>query len=284
MQSCTISMLFPIEKIPYYESFHLQYSLTTSSNFILYQLMEKASEEEIFELFESYHGNLNDYNNVQILMMGAHMSMTCPQTLESRGLLLDKFFISMAKKETKPKEVLANFLNAKEFILIYAIFENVLKGEFLKLGILGEGKFMREKDLFQFLTDKLNTQDMMNDFLIYLSQRSPIKDFETLKTFWNFFTHIRHLYTHSGGMVTTKWAATYINLKKNLEEKVHLFDNLFLKMRLYSAIDGFEPKIGQNFNANDHFSNIFRNFIVYIMEALYLSEVKAVKKQAQQTI
>ncbi|PMG96609.1 hypothetical protein BCU78_24885 [Vibrio lentus] len=280
MQSCTISMLFPIEKIPYYESFHLQYSLATSSNFILFELMEKASEEEVFELFESFHGNLDDYKRAQMLMMGAHMSMTCPQAKESRGLLLDKFFISMAKRKTKPKELLANFLNAKEFILIYAIFENVLKGEFLRLGILAEGKFMREKDLFKFLNDKLSKQDMMDDFVKCLSQRSPIKDFETLTTFWKFFTHIRHLYTHSGGMVTAKWIATYINLKTNLEDKVYLFDDLFLKQRLNSAIDGFEPEVGQIFNANDHFSNIFRNLIVYIMEALYLSEIKAVKKLA----
>lgn len=284
MQSCTISMLFPMEKIPYYESFHLQYSLATSSNFILFELMEKASEEEVFKLFESYHGNLEDYKNAQMLMMGAHISMRCPQLNESRGLLLDKFFISMMKEKVKPKEVLANFLNAKEFILSYAIFENVLKGEFIRTGVLSEGKFMREKDLFDFLKNKLNSQELMSYFITYLSQRSPFKDFETLNTFWNFFTHIRHLYTHSGGMVTAKWAATYTSLKLNLEGKVHLFDNLILKQRLYRAIDGFSPEIGQIFNANDHFSNIFRNFIVYIMEALYLSEVKALKKLAQQTV
>lgn len=277
MQSHTISMLLPIDKIDKidksvktYESFLLQYSLIVSSNFIIYELIEKSTEDEIFKLFEKYHGSIDDYGDKEALMLGMMLEDNSPQKNETRGLWLDKFFIAMAHDKKSPKFILSSFINAKEFLLLYAIFEGVLKDSFIRSGTLPEGKFLREKDVISLLRKSLSERD--EKFLEQLKIRSPLSNFEELECFWDFYTHFRHLYFHSGGYITKKWLANYKVKQEKLIKSIAGFNCKMSALQLAEEFEELEVIENKMFYVTDKFANIFRNYIVRIMESMYIVE------------
>lgn len=273
MQSCTVSTLLPNGKhVQYYESFVLQYSLIVSSNLIIYELINQSTEDQIFSLFEKYHGQMNDYDYKRRNLLSMMIESNAPQHQECRGLLLDKFFLSMSIDKKKPKEILLSFVNAKEFLLLYAVFEGVLKSEFEKTGVLKNGTFLREKDIPLLLIKKLNKNKNDGLFLGHLTKRSPLSTHEELAVFWDFFTHFRHLYAHSGGYVTIKWLEQYKSKREKLINTVNNFDCAISGSLLTKSIENIEAFENKMFYIEDGFSNIFRNFIIYIMESLYLTE------------
>jgi len=264
-------MLLPTEKkIQFYESFLLQYSLVVSSNLIIFELIENSTESQILALFEKYHGQIDDHKNKNTLLTAMMLESNAPQASELRGLLLDKFFVSIAVDKKTPKFILSSFINAKEFLLIYAIFEGVIKAELERCGVLAEGKYLREKDIVNYINSKLGTK--VSGFVEHLSTRSPIGKFEDIECFWDFFTHFRHLYVHSGGQVTTKWLDQFTSKKEKIIAVISKFECPISASLLIDSIEKLELSQGKMFYINDSFSNIFRNLVILIMESLYSVE------------
>jgi hypothetical protein len=271
MHSCTVSMLLPTgKKVPFYESFLLQYSLVVSSNLIIFELIENSTENQILDLFKKYHGQIDDHKDKNILLTAMMLESNAPQASELRGLLLDKFFLSMAVDKKTSKFILSSFINAKEFLLIYAVFEGVIKAELVKCGALAEGKYLREKDIVNGINSKLD--EKTNEFVEHLSTRSSLGKIEDVGCFWDFFTHFRHLYIHSGGYVTAKWLDQFTSKKEKIIEVIAKFECPISAVNLIDVIEKLELSEGKMFYINDSFSNIFRNLVILIMESLYLVE------------
>ncbi len=271
MNSATISMLLPMgKKVQYYETFLLQYSLIISSNLIIYDLIGKSTEKTIFELYENYHGQLKDYHFKDIYMTSMMLEDNSPQKNEQRGLMLDKLFLSMSIDKKSPKFILQSFINLKEFLLLYSIFEGVLKKEFIHSKVLPENKYLKEKEIIDYIEKKVfNNKD---NFIKILAQRSPLGGFKDLKVFWNFFTHFRHLFFHAGGYVTLKWLQNFKTKKREIINIVNGFNCEIAADEIIELFNELEIEEGKMFYVTDKFSNIFRNFIVRIMESLYLVE------------
>lgn len=271
MHSATVSMLLPAEKtVPFYESFLLQYSLVVSSNLIIFELVSNSTEEQIFRLFEEYHGQIDDHKKKNMLLTAMMIESNAPQTNEIRGLSLDKFFLSMAIDKKSAKFILSSFINTKEFLLIYAVFEGVVKAELMKSGILNNGKFLREKDIISNIALKLSEKKEL--FEEHLSARSPLGKIEDIECFWDFFTHFRHLFIHSGGYVTQKWLDQLTQKKNNIINTIENFECPISAYFLIDSINELELINGKMFYIGDRFSNIFRNLVVLIMESMYLVE------------
>jgi hypothetical protein len=241
-----------------------------SSNFIVSELIENSTEEQIFELFEKYHGQIDDHKRKNILLIGMMLESNAPQANELRGLLLDKFFLSMSIDRKTPKFILSSFVNAKEFLLIYAVFEGVIKAELVRSGTLGNGKFLREKDIINNIITRLASQAEI--FVDHLSCRSPIGTIADVECFWDFFTHFRHLYAHSGGYVTEKWMEQFIVKREKIIGTIANFECSLSASNLIDVINELEVSEGKVFYIGDPFLNIFRNLIILLMESLYLVE------------
>jgi hypothetical protein len=271
MHSATVSMLLPTGKtVQYYESFLLQYSLVVSSNLIIFELVSNSTEDQILSLFEKYHGQIDDHKEKNMLLTAMMIESNAPQANEIRGLSLDKFFLSMAIDEKSPKFILSSFINAKEFLLIYAVFEGVVKAELVKSGILNDGKFLREKDIVNNIALRLAEKKGL--FEEHLSARSPFGKIEDVDCFWDFFTHFRHLFIHSGGYATQKWLDQLTQKKKNIINTIKSFECQMSAKLLIDSIEELELFNGKMFYIGDRFLNIFRNLIVLIMESMYLVE------------
>ena len=274
VSSIKISLLLPIENqnIKFYNNFALQYSILISSNLLIYGLIEEICEEKIFELFQSYHASFNEYSDLNNILPAMGLQLKVPQQEEPRGLFLDKFFIEMANKKYSPKQLLLYYINLKEFVVLYSLFEGILKEEFIKCNLFDENKFLKEKDIIKYIKQKY--KDDLDKFDDVLRDRS-FYDINSIEKWWNFYTNFRHLIFHNGAKVTDKWKNNYDNLRNNLcdlmpEEQalevIDILDNL-------DEIDD-NIKIDEYFFITDRFINMFRDFIVNLIEAMYLLDIQ----------
>jgi len=275
-----ISMLLPLDsqkqKIKFYEDFILQYSLIISSNLIIYNLVEESNEEHLFELFTSYHTMFNEYIEINKILPILHLELQTPQQNEIRGLILDRFFIEMFNKKYSSKDLLKHFINFKEFVVLYSLFEGILKEEFIRCRLIDENKFLKEKDIIEYILKKYENISKIDLFEKILKDRS-IYNIGLLKLFWDLYTHFRHLFFHNAGKITSKWKNKFDNIKDKLIDILDKSNsNSILNLNIIEDIEYINSfiKINEYFFVSDKFSNMFRDFIINILEAMYLTDLK----------
>ena len=96
--------------------------------------------------------------------------------------------------------------------------------------------------------------------------------FNELDAFWDYFTHFRHLFFHAGGYPTQQWLDKYGNKKHKLLQAISGFEDVISANFLGDAIEGHSPIVGDLFFIQDNFANLFRNYVVRVMEAVYLTQ------------
>ena len=271
MNYSTFSARLPIEKqIPIYNNFLTQYSLLISSNLIVNELISKASEQDILDLFDALHGHNDEYIHMRNFHLAAMLNFNIPQVNEARGLWLDNLYVDMMNKKTTPKDMVLCFQRIKEFQLLYAIFENVVKQELFRTNLLEEGTFLREIDVIKKVNEYLSSLNKVDIFAELLSKRTCFDSIQDIDSMWKIFTHLRNLFAHSGGIVSQNWLDNY-------KSKIGLYENIMLKVPIQYEIEntiGLELfEVGKLYYLTDDMLNFFRNFIVYVMECLYLSIV-----------
>ena len=267
----TYSVILPVEETPqFYESFTLQYSLIITSNLLINELIENSTEESVLESLTQYHGIIHDYKEKQIHLASLMLEYTPPQTEEIRGLALDKLFMSMGLENKTPKFILQSIQNTKELLLLHSVFEGVIKTEAQRVHIIPEGKYFREKDIPEVVKNMV--RDKEEYFLEILSSRCPLKTFADINDCWVFFTHLRHAHIHSGGYATPKWIDQFKTKKENLLTSISNWGSSISSIQIYKIIEDLEAQPGKLLYTDNQLSNIFRNFIVNIMESLYLTK------------
>lgn len=279
MTAATFSMLCPsVDKNdPFYKEFYLQYSLFTASNYVMYQLVSLSKENTISELFDSLNEISNDYQLREIFLTCMGFESSTPQKNEQRALNLDLLFADMHSMQIEQKKILYGFININEFILLYALFEGIIKKIFRIKGYLKERQFLKENEIITSFQESFDSQ--LSLFLRNLNSRIPLLNFEEINLFWLLFTMFRHLFLHSGGFVTQQWFDKYRTIKEKLfmslsnchNEQIIDIDNLI------STIDKFNIELNKLFYPQDIFVNIFRNFIVAFMESMYLSDISSIE-------
>lgn len=273
MQQMTISMLKPeADIVPYYQMFYRNYSLLVSTNIVTHHIVSEMPEERIFELIcDVSRAAVTDYARVQSLYVGMGLGFQSPQIGEVRGLNLNELIELIRTKQISAMESLTTFINASEFLILFAIFEDAVKFMLIFDGIVSVERGLREVDVMKKIKDKLERKRVFPQFRDRLAARSAIHNFADAETTWKFFTDFRHLYVHSGGRATANWLEKFQRNQDELMNRLTKGTDL-AKMFVADVIDDCQPKEGRLFIVTDKFTNIFRNFIVSIMEALYLTE------------
>ena len=271
MLSGTFSMLLPTaeKKNAFYEDFFKKYSLLISTNLIVYDAIDAFSEQRIFEEFSKFNGSYNDYKDKEVFQTFMLLEDNYPQKKEQRGLFLNTFFIDRATGQKDSKSFIISAVNIKEFTLLYALFEGVMKELFRANKVLDKEEYLNEKDIIT----KFASSSAVNKklFLQEMRNRSPLSTFDGINTFWLYFTHFRHLYFHSGGYVTKQWFNKYIQKKEDIIKKISKFNDITTASQLCDAIKAWEVTENKMCYMEDNFVNFFRNFIIRFMESMYLS-------------
>jgi|GEM_PF-1795949 len=280
MQQMTVSVLKPEEGMAtYYHMFYRNYSLIVSTNIVTYYIVSEMPEEHVFSLVcSAAREAARDYEEVAIRYVAMGLSSQFPQTSEVRGLDLNELIELIKTKQISAKGSLTTFINASEFLLLFATFEDVVKCMLICDSIISAEDGLREVEVMKRIKEKLKKDGTFCQFRDRLAARSVIRNFTDADTIWKFFTDFRHLYIHSGGRATKKWLEKFQKNQDDLMNRLTKSPEL-ARMFVADIINDCQPKEGQLFVVTDKFSNVFRNFIVSIMESLYLTELKRTQKK-----
>ncbi|WP_143075174.1 hypothetical protein [Sphingobium sp. AP50] len=277
MKQMTISMLKPeIGADPGYESFFRNYSMLMSTNIVSHYLIDQASELEIAELLmETVSSAENDYNRTKILHAAIGFSLNSAQIGEERGLDLADISQLIAAGNVTAKEILLTFINCNEFILIFAMFEDTIKRILVEAGSISADAGLREPKIMIEIKKYLENSSALRYFMIQISARTICMNFTDVEAMWRYFVAFRHLYVHSGGRPTPSWLPKFEKAQADLLKRLRKPD--LASLGVAETLMSFVPEERRLFMVPDTFANIFRNFVVAIMEALYLSrrEIKA---------
>jgi hypothetical protein len=154
---------------------------------------------------------------------------------------------------------------------LFAIFEDAVKYALIQSGVISADDGLREPDVMKKVKDKLQRDGTFPQFRDRLANRAMVQNFTDAEAIWKFFTECRHLYVHSGGRATEKWLKKFRQSQNDLMKQLTK-ETDFAKMFVADIIEACQPRTSQLFVVTDKFTNVFRNFIVSIMEALYLTE------------
>jgi aspartate carbamoyltransferase regulatory subunit len=152
--------------------------------------------------------------------------------------------------------LIKGFMNIWEFLFLYSSVENTIK-QILNI----EGNTTTEKLLENLYTKYPNFNQSLIDNG-YLTSKGNFN-------LWTLYTELRHIYSHTHGILTKKGKGNLCskihNLKKSLEEIDIMngafidIDNIFKKSTL---------QINKFYLLKDEELNIFRNFIIILIENL----------------
>ncbi len=269
MQNMTISMLKPeIGRVPYYDTFYRNYSMLVATSLVTYEIINETPEAEIFELIcgtSSFAAS--DHERLRVDYIGIGVDFRTPQTNEARGLDRNALIEPIKAQQISATNSLITFINASEFLFLFAIFEAAIKDA------VSSGKDFPEKAVMSQILAKLKKDGTFDQFRNVLAKRTLIQNFKDAEEVWKFFLDFRHLYVHGGGRVTEKWLGKFQTSMDGLMSRLTK-DTDLAKMFLADVIESCQPQDGQLFVVTDNFTNVFRNFIVSIMEALYLTEIR----------
>lgn len=264
----TLSMLRPEPgRCPAYDRFHHTYSLLLATNVVTHHLVHEVPEDRLTELLHQVVASSEtDYSRAQALYAVMGLSFAAPQMWEDRGLDLADVSETLAAGGSAQRVVLA-FQNFNEFVLLFALFEDAVKDLLTPPG--GEAVKLKEQKVMEDLLTHLQGLGSFARFKARLADRTICGDYEDAKSLWSYFVALRHLLVHSGGRPTSKWMSDYETARGMVSRRLRGPD--IGRMEVREVIEKVEPSERVLLMLPNGIVNIFRNFVVGVMEAYYVS-------------
>lgn len=127
---------------------------------------------------------------------------------------------------------------------------------------------LKEPDVMSRLMSLLQADDAFDRFRKQVIERTICRNYKDAEVIWDYFVAIRHLFVHSAGRPTTKWIAEFPEIRDSLVRRLRHADIAVMDMR--DMIEGIVPEERRLLILPDDFLNFFRNFVVAVMEAVYV--------------
>ena len=270
MRHMTISMLTPeLDRCPAYDRFYRTYSMLITTNVVTHHLVHEVPERHLAEfLTEVVTASKSDYARARTLYAAMQLSFETVQIGEARGLDLTDVLQSLTEGRMTAKQIILAFQNFNEFVLLFALFEDAVKD--LMTPTDGRPAIkLKEPKVMEGLLSHLQEAGSFKRFKVQLEDRTICKDYEDAKRLWSYFVALRHLYVHSGGRRTSKWLVDYEEVRDAVISR--LKDPEIGTMDVRAMIEAIEPCERVLLMMPDGLVNIFRNFVVGVMEAIYVS-------------
>lgn len=253
---------------PAYERFYLSYSMLISTNVVTHHLVHEASEEELEHLLEETAAKAEvDYRRAEGLYALMGLQFGAVQAHEIRGLASARPVGSASDGRIAAKDAILAFQNFNEFVLLFALFEDAVK-EMLSFGTGGSIVMLKEPDVMTRLMTLLKADDSFERFKRQIVDRTICRNYRDAEIAWDFFVAIRHLFVHSAGRPTANWLTSFLPVRDALRTRLRGADIAIMDVR--DMIDSICPQERQLLLLPDDFVNFFRNFVVAVMEAVYL--------------
>lgn len=272
MKHTTISMLTPeLGRCPAYDRFYRTYSMLVATNVVTHHLIHQVSEAHLADLLlcEVVEGAKSDYVRARTLYSAMGLSFEAVQMGEDRGLDLTDVSQSLAEGRATAKQIILAFQNFNEFVILFALFEDAVK-DLLSPTDGGSAVKLKEPKVMEDLLTYLQGLALFKRFKAELEARTICEDYEDAKRLWTYFVALRHLYVHSGGRPTSKWMTDYKGVRDAVVSRLESPDIGTMDVREIIE-EEIEPRERVLLMLPDGLVNIFRNFVVGVMEAVYVS-------------
>ncbi len=270
MRHMTISMLTPeLDRCPAYDRFYRTYSMLITTNVVTHHLVHEVPERHLAKfLTEVVTASRFDYARARTLYAAMQLSFEAVQIGEARGLDLTDVLQSLTEGRMTAKQIILAFQNFNEFVLLFALFEDAVKD--LMTPTDGRPAIkLKEPKVMEGLLTHLQESGSFKRFKIQLEDRTICEDYEDAKRLWSYFVALRHLYVHSGGRPTSKWLVDYEKARDAVISRLKYPGIGTMYVR--EMIEAIEPRERVLLMLPDGLVNIFRNFVVGVMEAVYVS-------------
>lgn len=271
MNHTTISMLTPERgRCPAYDRFYRTYSMLMATNVVTHHLVHEVPEAhlKVLLLDEVVAASESDYARAQTFYAAMQLSFQVVQLGEDRGLDLTDVSQSLKEGRMTAKQIILAFQNFNEFVILFALFEDAVK-DLLTPADGGPAVTLKEAKVMEELLCHLKKLASFKQFKGQLGDRTICVDYEDAKRLWSYFVALRHLYVHSGGHPTSIWKGDYEKVRDAVIDRLKTPDILTMAVR--EMIEGIKPCERELLMLPDGLVNIFRNFVVGVMEAIYFS-------------
>lgn len=255
-----------------YEYFYSTYGQTVKMNLILNQMLKEIKERiplyflEIMQNIET----LNDELNVNLLLIGLQKNEGrrkdyLKSISNDDNILIDKFFSSDIEL------YIDYYSNYQLVIMLYALFESTITSYINRKSNLQLQ--IRQKDLLTKLCKIIGGDAFVIKFKKSCNCAINLSE---MKTIWNYYTNIRNLYSHSGGIISKEFINKMNRYKDDLENfKKKRGRDLACSLFEIPNNDFFQIDnlvIGNLFIINEFNFRFFRHFLIYLWETVYLLE------------
>lgn len=267
--NATISALIP-QKITavteFYKNFFFRYSLIMRQIMTINALIDVAGKEKVAEMQAIWMGLLDDYQYQNSMAICMGISYDIPQLRENRGLWTE------STQGVNSKEKLVTSVNLSEYLQLYSLFEDSISKLLHGIGILKNGKYLKEKDVIKKFNEFLTKEGIKKEFYDTLSARTPFQSDMELFLFWHFFTIIRNILVHADRLPSAKEIASFEKCKEKIT--TYLQRDAILITFICDTLDEVAVTPNVHLTVTDKMVNMLRNYIVYIMESLYLVRLR----------
>ena len=289
LSSCFIDFLAPKDdNIPYYNSFLSQYTLITVTALVsqlnlipeMYEDMSKETlDNDVDGMIKEFSkGAKNKRDTYEMYCLAAHIAPGLQVQRNEKRVFLSEVFSKEAEKyNLSSREMVIRGLNSSAFLNYFFLIENTLKNIYLQKCNPPSNFFVKGSEIIDVclvkILNKINKKDKFSSTL--LERSKFFIDIKSLSNMWSILNFIRNKIAHSNGYYDEKSIRSF---KRRLDTIIKYYadeDDMILSISMLA--DNFEEYKTQietkgYLIVDDVLENIIRNFSIFIMESLYISE------------
>lgn len=258
------------ETLPEYEAFYTLYSQNIKMNMISFQLFDEA-KEKLPNIMLSFSKDV-EYKERKT---DSDLLLMCVKREKSQR---DDYVRAVESSEYEfvrdnLEESLSNYIehqiNYQQFVLLFSIFDGTVSQYINRLD--SSVVYIQPSDLLIKLRDKAQDFTQKYNDLI-----NGDYSFNELNHLWQYFSAVRNLYDHAGGIIGKKFINRIAGLKKSLERIEEKID--VSTAYLFNMIDSDFLRIqnlteGNLYSLSEFAVRLVRSFIMNIWESIYLLNV-----------
>ncbi|MFW2307902.1 hypothetical protein [Aliarcobacter butzleri] len=263
-----------------YELFYNFYSLNIKQNLLIHHLLNEVKYQlpvMSLEVKESINHKINEINNI-FPVMGIKKETTRREKYRI-SILSDDLSFRETFFDGDYESYINYITNFQQIISLYSSFESTIKNYLIEQGEDSNKRFFQKN----LLKDVCNINHNFIKIFHELYKEFTENDFNVI---WKYFTIIRNLYSHSSGIIDENFIKEIKSIKNELSNTLNNNFNYIERSFTLGDEEILQTdnlKINNLFIIRDIELNFFRNFIIYIWEAIYLSHFNLTEKKPYET-
>lgn len=255
---------------PEYETFYTLYSQNIKMNMISFQLFDEA-KEKLPNIMLSFSKDV-EYKEKEIdsdlLLIGAKREKS-QRDEYIKAVESSEYEFVRDNLGGSLSNYIEHQINYQQFTLLFSIFDGTISQYINRLGSSVE--YIHPSELLIKLKKKV--QDFTQEYNKLTNENLTFKEINIL---WQYFSTVRNLYDHTGGIINNKFINRINGLKISLEQIEKKID--IVTVNLFKMYEDDVLKIqslteGKLFSISEYAIRLFRTFIINIWESIYLLNV-----------